>query len=275
MTQWHYAVGEQQLGPVSTDELRRLAATGQVGPETMVWCNGMADWAEARSVAGLTFGSPTPEPMPAPDPYAAAAPAAPQPQYAPAAAYQPAQATYPQPSYAQPAYAAGPYGQAGPAQPAYGSPLSYASPGQGPLSASPRALEMLRQTRPWVLFLSILMFIGIGLYAVMGIFYLIMSIGLASSMSSRSAGGAFAGMGILGAAVMLGVGLLYFMPAMFLSRYAARINDVVRMRREADLERALEAQKSFWKFIGVMTLIVIGIYVVMFLILAVGAASFR
>jgi len=41
---WHYAVNQQQYGPVSEDEIRRLAQQGTIQPNTLVWRQGMANW---------------------------------------------------------------------------------------------------------------------------------------------------------------------------------------------------------------------------------------
>src|SRR6185436_15466895 len=52
-SQWYYAVAGEQLGPVSTAELRDLIRAGNVGPEDLVWCEGMSDWSAARTVKAL------------------------------------------------------------------------------------------------------------------------------------------------------------------------------------------------------------------------------
>jgi len=49
---WHYAVGGQQVGPVSEDELNRLVNAGTVKADTLVWKEGWADW-RAYGTAGL------------------------------------------------------------------------------------------------------------------------------------------------------------------------------------------------------------------------------
>ena len=41
----------QQRGPVSPSRFAELGVT----PQTLVWCNGMADWAPAGSVAELSM----------------------------------------------------------------------------------------------------------------------------------------------------------------------------------------------------------------------------
>jgi len=41
---WFYAVRNEQKGPVSEEEFRALVARGVIGPDTLVWRDGMADW---------------------------------------------------------------------------------------------------------------------------------------------------------------------------------------------------------------------------------------
>lgn len=51
MTHWFYASPDGQRGPVDETELRRLVAAGDIGPETLVWHAGMADWEPLRDAA--------------------------------------------------------------------------------------------------------------------------------------------------------------------------------------------------------------------------------
>ncbi|MGQ9574303.1 MAG: DUF4339 domain-containing protein [Thermoguttaceae bacterium] len=55
--QWYYAHQGQQAGPVSTEQLRELAASGRLQPGDLVWKQGMAAWAAASTVEGL-FAAP-------------------------------------------------------------------------------------------------------------------------------------------------------------------------------------------------------------------------
>lgn len=48
---WYYANGAQQTGPVSDNEMRRLAAEGVIAPFTMVWHERLAGWQTWVSVA--------------------------------------------------------------------------------------------------------------------------------------------------------------------------------------------------------------------------------
>ena len=59
---WFYSKDETRLGPVTEDELKRLAADGQLKPNDLVWRDGMSDWVEARTQAVLF--PPKVEPLP-------------------------------------------------------------------------------------------------------------------------------------------------------------------------------------------------------------------
>ena len=71
MAQWYYGSSAGQHGPVEENELRAMIASGGVGPQTLVWRDGMNDWVPLQSVA--EFGgqsiSPYPAPYPAPPAY--------------------------------------------------------------------------------------------------------------------------------------------------------------------------------------------------------------
>ncbi len=53
MSQWYYLVNNEQQGPVSSDELKELAANGTITPDTHVWREGLDDWQPARMVQEL------------------------------------------------------------------------------------------------------------------------------------------------------------------------------------------------------------------------------
>ncbi|MBN1393569.1 MAG: DUF4339 domain-containing protein [Pirellulales bacterium] len=58
--EWYYARDNQQTGPVSSAELKQLAAAGRLSPGDLVWREGMSEWAEARNVRGLFDGASAP-----------------------------------------------------------------------------------------------------------------------------------------------------------------------------------------------------------------------
>src|SRR5262245_25370718 len=80
---WYYAKEGRQYGPVPSEELKRMATSGQLQLTDLVWKEGMAEWSQAQQIRGL-FAPPSPHttPMqtPVPTDYPQAAPQpAPQP----------------------------------------------------------------------------------------------------------------------------------------------------------------------------------------------------
>jgi hypothetical protein len=63
--QWYYARGGERIGPVTTDELKRLAASGELLPTDLVWKEGMQAWIPAEKIKGLI---PKPPAQPASEP---------------------------------------------------------------------------------------------------------------------------------------------------------------------------------------------------------------
>jgi len=133
----------------------------------------------------------------------------------------------------------------------YQSPevASKPSDGGGWDSSLNSAADMLRKTKPWVRFMSVMMFIGSAFMALGGA--IMMAAGAARAPGMPGA--------VFGLVYIL-MAILYIIPAVFLWRYADRIGSFMLRRTPAELTHALEAQKSFWKFVGILTLIVLCIY---------------
>src|SRR5581483_1247536 len=82
--EWYYARDGVQTGPVTFDDLKAAAAAGQFGPGDLVWKDGMADWAPARTVSGLFTGPPPPPARPAdPEPLSLSVGGSPPPEASP------------------------------------------------------------------------------------------------------------------------------------------------------------------------------------------------
>lgn len=75
MHSWYYAAaGGQQHGPLSADELAALARSAAIGPQTLVWREGLDQWTALAQVAaelGLPAMAAPPPVAFAPGPYAA------------------------------------------------------------------------------------------------------------------------------------------------------------------------------------------------------------
>ena len=63
---YHYAVNGQQLGPVSFGKLKELFANRTINKDSLVWKQGMSNWAAVKDVEELKafLGGNTPPPLP-------------------------------------------------------------------------------------------------------------------------------------------------------------------------------------------------------------------
>jgi len=111
-------------------------------------------------------------------------------------------------------------------------------------------LISLSQTRPWVKFLSILGFVSIGFAVVSGIVNMFI-------FSKVPLGGSY-GLAIFMGAINILMGVLYFFPSFFLFKFASSIARLSDGGGAGELEEALSNQKSFWKFVGIMALVMFG-----------------
>ena len=121
-------------------------------------------------------------------------------------------------------------------------PLPASSSSAATTSPSPVAVH-LQRTQPWVRFLAIMGFIIAGFMVLTGL--AVGAIGAAT--------GNYQTLGIMVLYPIMGV--VYVFPSIFLLRFADRIKTFVASGQEQDLAGALDAQRSFWKFAGVLTIV--------------------
>lgn len=116
--------------------------------------------------------------------------------------------------------------------------------------------EFLAETAKWANFLSILGFIGIGLMMVVALF--IMVIGASTSF------GPFGGGVFVGIFYILIAGF-YFVPINYLYKFSSNMKNALRTNNQASLTSSFEYIKSHYKFIGILTIVIMGIYILMIL----------
>jgi hypothetical protein len=154
------------------------------------------------------------------------------------------------------------------------SSLSY-SYSQEAVSAA--VIDQLRRTRGWVLFFSIMLWIGAVFLLVGGL----IMIGIGLLGGAGSAMGEMSGMGAAEAGVMAGMAFVYLIlavfyiyPALKLGKFAARIRDLAAVPSEQNLVAALNEQRAFWKYVGIMVIVMIALYIVIFAVaMVVGIAG--
>ena len=127
-------------------------------------------------------------------------------------------------------------------------------------SITPLMAQHLLATRPWVLFLSIMGFIGCGFMVLAGLGMIVFG-GLGGSRPPEFA----FPMAVFGLICLVLAGV-YAVPAWLLLSYARAIQRYRHSASSRDMAAALGSQKSFWKFVGIMTVVVMSIYLVVGLI---------
>lgn len=124
------------------------------------------------------------------------------------------------------------------------------------IPVTPLMIDHLRATKPWVRFMSVMSFIAAGLMVVAGLMMILLS----------TARPAMAGFGIgplVGVLYILFAGI-YIAPAYFLHQFASSIGNLMEGGGDVAMESALGSQKSFWRFVGIMTLVMICLYALVF-----------
>jgi hypothetical protein len=143
--------------------------------------------------------------------------------------------------------------------------VQHASPSSAGVSQG--VLQQLAGTKPWVRFISVLMFIGAALMLLIALGIMIAGGAIAKASSNPMFSG---GMGIAFAVLYAAMSLFYIYPALKLWKYANYIAILLNSGAMFDLEMALSQQRSFWKFVGIIMLVFLSLY----LLVIVGAVIF-
>lgn len=126
-----------------------------------------------------------------------------------------------------------------------------------------QSLRYLNETRKWTLFFSILGFVGIGFLLLAALF-----IGtLLSSLPNYSETEAItAGLtsGFISVIYIL-IAILYFFPIYYLYKFSSSMRAGIQHRSSELVEEAFRYQKSHYKFLGIMTGILLIFYALIFI----------
>lgn len=118
--------------------------------------------------------------------------------------------------------------------------------GSGQVSAG--TMQALSGTRPWVRLCSVFGFLYTG-------FFLIMAVVIMTSSAFARMGG----MEIFIGGIYLVVAAVFLIPSIKLWKYGSSIVRLMQSSTVADLEEALHQQRGFWKFSGIMVIIILAL----------------
>lgn len=126
----------------------------------------------------------------------------------------------------------------------------------------------LAEAAKWGKFLSIVGFILCGFMALAGLF--------AGSMMSTIMSGATDGVGsAIGGGVFTVIyflmALLWFMPCLYLYRFSTKAQSAIRANEQSELVDSMKNLKSCFRFMGIMMIILLAFYALIF-VMAIGTA---
>lgn len=119
---------------------------------------------------------------------------------------------------------------------------------------TPTMIDALRGTRAWVLLFGILLLIGSAFMILGGV----MMIFGGALVAGEAETGMVTGMGV----AYLLFAVLYIFPAIHLVRYSSAISRLTTSGAAQDMEDALNHQRKFWRFVGVIAVVMIVLMVV-------------
>ena len=141
------------------------------------------------------------------------------------------------------------------------------------LHFSENVKSSLAYTTVWTKFLAIAGFIMIGLLILIGI-----GIGFSVSAASSIMPTPYSGLGSIGSTfiiiIYIIIGALYLYPTNQLYHFSKKMKVAIIESNQPLLEEALEHQRKMFKFIGILLIVILCIYALLFLLLiTVGAIN--
>jgi Family of unknown function (DUF5362) len=139
-------------------------------------------------------------------------------------------------------------------------------------SVSAGVINQLKRTKPWVRFIGVMMWIAIGFMMLASVLMILGGSAMGAAMEKANPAMPAGFMAGIGALYVL-IAFLYIYPTIKIWKYGTSIGKLTQSGSNADLENALDQQRAFWKFVGIMMIIMIVVYIVAFVVMIVAGFS--
>ena len=134
--------------------------------------------------------------------------------------------------------------------------------GDGDLKISSISTKYLRETAKWSKFLAIIGFIGIG-------FMVLAALGIMMFGSSINSGYRASYQNqfplAFGAIFYLILAVLYYFPVSYLYKFSTSMKNAVDRTDNVSIDKAFENLKSHYKFMGIMMIVILSLYALLFI----------
>ena len=130
-----------------------------------------------------------------------------------------------------------------------------------------RSKEFLKETAKWTKFLAILGFVGIGLMVLGSLVVLFAPSSLMSNGDFPFGGKIFMML------LYLAFAVLYYFPISYLYQFSENTKKAIENNDNNAIRDAFEFLKSHYKFMGILTIILLAFYAIMIFIGLIGAGA--
>jgi hypothetical protein len=137
------------------------------------------------------------------------------------------------------------------------------------LQVDQTSMSYLRDAAKWARFLAIAGFVFCGLFVVFAIVVATVLANLLSTMGTSPTSGGM-GAGPI-AAVYIGIAAISFFPNLYLYNFSGRMRAALRDNDQDQLNLAFKNVRSLFRFVGVLMIIGLGLFILFFLLLLITA----
>ncbi len=128
------------------------------------------------------------------------------------------------------------------------------------LTLNTKSKAFLREIAKWTFFFSILGFIAIAFMIIAAILVGTVYAPMLDMVAHQQG---ISSLGITLSITYFVMALLYVMPVLYLFKFSRKMKTAIATKNEETLADALENLKSHYKFIGVLTIIMISLYILL------------
>ncbi len=132
------------------------------------------------------------------------------------------------------------------------------------LEITPMMKSQLKEASKWAKFLAILGFIGLGIMVLVALLFLLVGNMLPDTNSVSPY--------LLGFIYLVFAGI-YFMPIKYLYDFSTQMSRSIMMTDQQSFSDAINSLKLHYKFIGILSIVIISLYFFIFLAIIVSALS--
>ena len=134
-----------------------------------------------------------------------------------------------------------------------------------------RTQSVLRESSKWAKFLSIVGFIFCGILVLIGVFAGSIFSNMGQQFSTTPSPVPAAMMGIMMTIIYIIIAIVYFFPCLYLFKFSSRMQVALRSNDQNLLTTSLASLRSYFKFLGILTIITLSFWILAFVLGGLGA----